>query len=86
MLSGNSTNSKQILQRLSDFTAETVRNAFIQHWCEYFGIPQVVISNNRGEVNNNLLEVACQQLGMDHRTTTPYSPQQMGSLSASIAL
>ena len=58
--------------------AETVRNAFIQHWCGYFGIPQVVISDNGGEVKNSLLEVACQQLGIDHRTTTPYSPQTNG--------
>ena len=58
--------------------AETVRNAFIQHWCGYFGIPQVVISDNGGEVKNSLFEVACQQLGIDHRTTTPYSPQTNG--------
>ena len=58
--------------------AETVRNAFIEHWCGYFGIPQVVISDNGGEVKNNLLEETCQQLGIDHRTTTPYSPQTNG--------
>ena len=57
---------------------EIVRNAFIQHRCGYFGIPQVVISDNCGEVKNNLLEVALKQLGIDHQTTTPYSPQTNG--------
>ena len=58
--------------------AQTVRNAFIQHWYGYFWIPLVVISDNGREVKNNLLEVACQQLGIDHRTTTLYCPQTNG--------
>ena len=32
--------------------AETVRNAFTQHWCGYFGILQVVISDNGGDVKS----------------------------------
>ena len=58
--------------------AETIRNAFIQHWCGYFGIPQVIISDNGGEFKNGSLEEACKQLGIEHRLVAPYSPQSNG--------
>ena len=55
--------------------AETIRNAFIQQCCGYFGIPQVIIGDNGGEFKNGLLKEACEQLGIEHRTVAPYSPQ-----------
>ena len=34
---------------IPDRKAETVRNAFIQYWCGYFGISQVVVTGNGRE-------------------------------------
>ena len=58
--------------------AMTVRDAFVQSWCSYFGTPQVVISDNGKEFSNHLLADTFAQLGVDHRFVPPYSPQGNG--------
>ena len=63
---------------IPDKKAITVRNAFVQSWCSYFGSPKVVISDNGGEFANQLLSEAFVQLGVDHRFVPPYSPQSNG--------
>ena len=58
--------------------AETVRNTFVQFWCGYFRVPQIVVSDNRKEFENSLLKYAFNQLGIDHRHVPPYCPQANG--------
>ena len=45
--------------RMPNKRAVTIQNAFIQCWCGYFGIPQVIICDNGGEFKNSLLGEAC---------------------------
>ena len=61
-----------------DKKAETIRNAFVQSWCGYFGIPQIVVSDNGKEFANNLLKETFNQLGVEHRHVPPYCPQANG--------
>ena len=56
----------------------TVRNAFFQSWVGQFGVPQVVVSDNGREFVNTALTEAFEQLGIDHRLVSPYSPQTNG--------
>ena len=53
----------------------TVRDAFVQSWCSYFGTPRVVVSDNLKKFSNHLLTDTFTQLGSDHRFVSPYSPQ-----------
>ncbi len=38
------------------------------------GLPQVIVSDNGGEFNNNLEKQFNKLLGIKHRLTTPYHP------------
>ena len=42
------------------------------------GSKQVIISDNGGEFKNGVLEEACEQLGIEHRTVASHSPQTNG--------
>ena len=63
---------------IPDKKAVTVRNAFFQCWVGPFGVPQVVVSDNGREFVNTVLTEAFEQLGIDHRLISPYSPQTNG--------
>ena len=63
---------------ITDKKAVTVRNAFFQCWVGPFGVPQVVVSDNGREFVNTVLTEAFEQLGIDHRLISPYSPQTNG--------
>ena len=63
---------------IPDKKAMTVRDAFVQSWCSYFGTPRVVVSDNGKEFSNHLLTDTFTQLGVDHRFVPPYSPQANG--------
>ena len=63
---------------IPDKKALTVRDAFVQSWCSYFGTPQVVVSDNGREFVNQVLTDTFTQLGVDHRLVPPYSPQANG--------
>ena len=63
---------------ITDKKAVTVRNAFYQCWVGPFGVPQVVVSDNGREFVNTALTEAFEQLGIDHRLVSPYSPQTNG--------
>ena len=63
---------------ITDKKAVTVRNAFFQCWVGPFGVPQVVVSDNGREFVNTALTEAFEQLGIDHRFVSPYSPQTNG--------
>ena len=59
-------------------TAMTVRDAFIQNWIGHYGVPQVVLSDNGKEFKNELLQEACEQLGIEQRYTSSRTPQTNG--------
>ena len=63
---------------LPDKTAVTVRNSFIQNWVGHYGVPQVILSDNGREFKNELLQKACEQLGIEHRFTSSRTPQTNG--------
>ena len=63
---------------LPDKTAITVRNSFVQNWVGHYGVPQVILSDNGREFKNELLEKACDQLGIEQRFTSPRTPQTNG--------
>ena len=63
---------------IPDKKAQTVRDAFMQHWCGHYGVPRVVVSDNGREFVNQLLTDTFIQLGIEHRLVPPYSPQSNG--------
>ena len=63
---------------ITDKKALTVRNAFFQCWVGPFGVSQVVVSDNGREFVNTAFTEAFEQLGIDHRLVSPYSPQSNG--------
>ena len=58
--------------------AVTIRDAFLQSWCNYFGTPQVVIADNVKEFDNYLLTNIFAQLGVDLRPIAVNNPQSNG--------
>ena len=52
---------------IPDKKAQTVRDAFVQHWCGNYGVPRFVVSDNGSEFVNQLLTDTFIQLGIQHR-------------------
>ena len=63
---------------IPDKTAMTVRNAFIQNWVGHYGVPQIILTDNGREFKNELLQEACEQLGIEQRYTSSRTPQTNG--------
>ena len=63
---------------LKDKTNRSVWEAFTNLFLPRHGVPEVIISDNGGEFTAIEWERYLQQLGVDHRHTTPVHPQSNG--------
>jgi transposase InsO family protein len=59
-------------------TAESVQEAFLSNIVARYGIPQIIISDNGGELTGTAFEKWLREFGVEHRLTSPYHPQTNG--------
>ena len=62
------------LVAIKDKQATTVAKALMQ-WFYLYGIPEQIHSDQGKEFCNEMMQVLCRELDIDHSTTTPYHPQ-----------
>jgi hypothetical protein len=56
-------------------SASEVAEVIWRHWITVFGVPQVIVTDNGREFNNNLQRCLWTALGIDHRFTSPFYPR-----------
>jgi hypothetical protein len=56
-------------------SAAEVAEVIWRHWITIFGVPQVIVTDNGREFNNNLQRCLWTALGIDHRFTSPFYPR-----------
>jgi hypothetical protein len=56
-------------------SATEVAEVIWRHWITIFGVPQVIVTDNGREFNNNLQRCLWTALGIDHRFTSPFYPR-----------
>jgi hypothetical protein len=56
-------------------SAPEVAEVIWRHWITVFGVPQVIVTDNGREFNNNLQRCLWTALGIDHRFTSPFYPR-----------
>jgi hypothetical protein len=68
--------TKQLrLATVAQKSATEVAEVIWRHWITIFGVPQVIVTNNGREFNNNLQRCLWTALGIDHRFTSPFYPR-----------
>jgi hypothetical protein len=68
--------TKQLrLATVAQKSATEVAEAIWRHWITIFGVPQVIVTDNGREFNNNLQRCLWTALGIDHRFTSPFYPR-----------
>ena len=65
---------------ISDKSADTIVATFINEYLPVHMCPQYILSDNRMEFKNNLMDQVLQQLGIDRIFSAPYHPQSNGKL------
>ena len=63
-----------------DKSPDTRVSAFINHYLPVHMCPRYILSHNRTEFKNQLMDKVLQQLGIDHILSAPYHPQSNGKL------
>jgi len=63
---------------LVDKGAESVADAFVDHYFTLFGPPRAILTDNGGEFVNNLFKQVCEILKVKTMHTTSYHPQANG--------
>ena len=63
---------------LPDKSSKAVWSAFCQRIIAQYGIPEVIVTDQGGELNAKDWEAFLRELGVDHRRTTAYYPQTNG--------
>ena len=63
---------------IKDSKAETVAQAFVEHWIARFGVPKVVTSDRGAQFTSDLWKTTLSRLGISANTTTAYHPQSNG--------
>jgi hypothetical protein len=68
--------TKQLrLATVAQKSATEVAEVIWRHWITIFGVPQVIVTDNGREFNNNLQRCLWTALGIDHRFTSPFYPR-----------
>ena len=65
---------------LESKSARAVTEAFNGEWVSRYGAPAIVLTDQGSEFNNSELRQYFQDLGIQHRRSTPYHPQTNGKL------
>ena len=65
---------------IPDKTADTIVSTFINEYLPVHMCPQYILSDNRAEFKNSLMDQVLQQLGIDRIFSAPYHPQSDGKL------
>jgi hypothetical protein len=63
------------LAALPDKTARSVAEALMSFWFTRYTVPKEILSDNGGEFCNELMKELCTELGILHKTTSPYHPE-----------
>lgn len=63
---------------LSDITASTVAQAFLDGWVARFGVPETLTSDRGGQFESALWQSLMRRLGIRHVRTTAYHPAANG--------
>ncbi|CAD5221203.1 unnamed protein product [Bursaphelenchus okinawaensis] len=67
-------------QPIPNKTSSTVANAFLNSYITVYGIPETIVSDQGTEFTGNPFQQLCAQMGIEHKTTTPYNPQADGTV------
>ena len=65
---------------IPDKSADTIVSTFINEYIPVHMCPWYILSDNRMEFKNNLMNQVLQQLGIDRIFSAPYNPQSNGKL------
>ena len=65
---------------IPDKSADTIISTFINEYLPVHMCPWYILSDNRTEFKNNLMDQVLQQLGIDRIFSAPYHPQSNGKL------
>ena len=65
---------------IPDKSADTIVSTFINEYLPVHMCPRYILSDNRTEFKNNLMEQVLQQLGIDRIFSAPYHPQSNNKL------
>ena len=57
---------------------ENIVEAIIKTWIAIFGVPRVILSDNGGEFNNELLREGCEKFNITMKSTTAEAPWSNG--------
>ena len=65
---------------MPDKTVDTIVSTIINEYLPVHMCPQYILSDNRTEFKNSLMDQVLQQLGFDRILSVPYHPQSNGKL------
>ena len=69
---------------IPDKSVDTIVSTFINEYLSVHMCPRYIISDNRPEFKNNLMDQVLQQLGIDKIFSAPYHPQSNSRLEVFI--
>jgi transposase InsO family protein len=65
---------------ISDQTASTVAQSFVDRWMLYFGFPIVLLTENGSNFASMFMGVLTQMIGIKHVYTSAYRPSENGQV------
>ena len=70
----------QMAKAIPNKEATTVTNAVFENLILEHGLPSILLSDNGTEFSNDTLAYVCDELGIDHHFTSPYTPRSNGKV------
>ena len=68
------------VEAIADKSAKTVAKTIMETWVTRYSTPKEIVTDGGKEFANELLNELCKELGILHKTTTPYHPQTNGAV------
>ena len=69
---------------LPNQTSKVLKEAFWEKHIAYYGVPQILVSDQGPNVDKSAIKELCDELGIEKRHSSPYHPQGNGSAERSI--
>ena len=69
---------------LPNQTSKVLKEAFWEKHIAYYGVPQILVSDQGPNVDKSAIKELCDELGIEKRHSRPYHPQGNGSAERSI--